>query len=1035
MSVSCLPSRRSSRAYPYILTIASFAALTIMVQACGGGGDTPSGPPAQAVASVQISPPTASVLVGATTVLSASVRDATGATVSGRTVLWSSSSSAVATVAGGTVTGVAPGTATITATADGKSGTAQITVNAPQPATIVISAGDNATGEPGKLLPVVPVVTVRSTAGAPVAGVTVQFTVDSGGGTVMNPMAVTAVNGEASVGGWTLGPAEGPQVLSVTVGSLAKVQIRATARVVPSTITSGTVTQGAGTITVNQPTSPLNGLSITFPANAVQTAAPVTLSIASTLGITLRAGQTAASPALVITTTAGALLTPAVIKFPVKPVPGKVLMVGMYNPASGGFTILPPLGSDTTGIYATLPALDASFVPTNPSATIRSARGTAAMQEDPPYLFTIQVDPAVLANDYDSNFRAQRDNWDFDNFAIAWLPFLSGTSGANPAQENIDPSAGMVATSLWYFENQKSGGPLYKRFRKQADQAKSNIAGIRWSALANKALNDPRAQVSSSYKQWISTDPAVFTNTQFKAVKVMFFDSYDRPVPVLLYDIAGTNDAFAVGMGVITRTTGNELELVVPDNKETPYKIVVTASGMTPITVVNRNGSSYRVASFSPINQRGLISASGIGSRWNQVVAGTVGDAEGWPKPELHYKKGKLDTASVFIADKLQHWWECATCSDFGVATPGLPETAGHVQGFQTAHIENGVMQQLPDNGALYPYTTWTKDSVTSETAPTKSGYVIYLPQPQNGDGQFGAGWLDFQTVTYKRMALHPTPADSVTVTKDTTISFSLAPSITPPTGTKFAWVLRTATGRDSVETAVPLYEKALTPADSGMLLIMALEPVTRRVIGLDSVRINAKQPVPYWQITSFIDVDGTLTDVDLTLAGEMVDLLRRLVATPRAGLIAVDTPSAGKTQLRLRALRSGLRDSTTCCPVPAYSAATELLLPLGTLPSTRYTVGPFFSGWETDSWSQSSTELNTGTMTGQYIPFTMTFQVPNQGAQVGPAGGVRTTATRNGTTMTGVVTVFVWYISDNTGELDGDPDQYRFSFTATRLR
>ena len=48
-----------------------------------------------------------------------------------KTVTWSSSDSAVATVANGKVTAVAAGTATITATADGKSATCTVTVNAP----------------------------------------------------------------------------------------------------------------------------------------------------------------------------------------------------------------------------------------------------------------------------------------------------------------------------------------------------------------------------------------------------------------------------------------------------------------------------------------------------------------------------------------------------------------------------------------------------------------------------------------------------------------------------------------------------------------------------------------------------------------------------------------------------------------------------------------------------------------------------------------------------------------------------------------
>jgi alpha-L-fucosidase 2 len=68
------------------------------------------------------------VEVGKTTKLSATVAPADA---TNQTVAYKSSDEKIATIAGdGTVTGVAAGSATITATADGKSGTSAITVTA-----------------------------------------------------------------------------------------------------------------------------------------------------------------------------------------------------------------------------------------------------------------------------------------------------------------------------------------------------------------------------------------------------------------------------------------------------------------------------------------------------------------------------------------------------------------------------------------------------------------------------------------------------------------------------------------------------------------------------------------------------------------------------------------------------------------------------------------------------------------------------------------------------------------------------------------
>jgi uncharacterized protein YjdB len=98
------------------------------------------------VASVSVAPAASSVSVGGSTQLSATLRDAANNILTGRTVTWSSSNSAVASV--GTSTGLVSGAAaggpvTITATSEGVSGTAQVTVTSPV-ATVTVSPTPNA---------------------------------------------------------------------------------------------------------------------------------------------------------------------------------------------------------------------------------------------------------------------------------------------------------------------------------------------------------------------------------------------------------------------------------------------------------------------------------------------------------------------------------------------------------------------------------------------------------------------------------------------------------------------------------------------------------------------------------------------------------------------------------------------------------------------------------------------------------------------------------------------------------------------------
>ena len=85
------------------------------------------------VTSVQVIPDTATIPVGGLLQMTAVLRDADGNEISFRPVTWSLSNSGVASLTGGSssqtwITGVSPGTVTVTATSEGESGTASLRV-------------------------------------------------------------------------------------------------------------------------------------------------------------------------------------------------------------------------------------------------------------------------------------------------------------------------------------------------------------------------------------------------------------------------------------------------------------------------------------------------------------------------------------------------------------------------------------------------------------------------------------------------------------------------------------------------------------------------------------------------------------------------------------------------------------------------------------------------------------------------------------------------------------------------------------------
>lgn len=106
---------------------------TTLLYACGGDKPPPTGPgeDPQRVTAVTVTPDTANLVPNETRQLQVSVTDQNGNALSGKTVTWRSSNSVVASVEStGLVTGVSAGSVTVTATVEGQSGSAAVTVAA-----------------------------------------------------------------------------------------------------------------------------------------------------------------------------------------------------------------------------------------------------------------------------------------------------------------------------------------------------------------------------------------------------------------------------------------------------------------------------------------------------------------------------------------------------------------------------------------------------------------------------------------------------------------------------------------------------------------------------------------------------------------------------------------------------------------------------------------------------------------------------------------------------------------------------------------
>ncbi|HEV8217510.1 MAG TPA: Ig-like domain-containing protein [Gemmatimonadaceae bacterium] len=226
------------------------------------------------VATVTVTPGTASLTVGQTTNLTVVLKDQNGGVLTGRTVVWTTSSSAVATVSSsGTVTAVGAGNATITATSEGKSGTASITVTAIPVGSVTVSP---------------PSTTVPAT-----TTVGLNVVVKDVNGTVVTDRVVT----------WTTSNAAAATVSSS--GVVTGVAIGT------ATITATSETK-SGSATVNVTQAPVSTVTITPPSPTVVIGTTTTLSAitrdANGVVLTGRAVTWSSSnPAVAAVTTAGAV--------------------------------------------------------------------------------------------------------------------------------------------------------------------------------------------------------------------------------------------------------------------------------------------------------------------------------------------------------------------------------------------------------------------------------------------------------------------------------------------------------------------------------------------------------------------------------------------------------------------------------------------------------------------------------------------------------------------------------------------------------
>ena len=269
--------------------LAALAALS----SCGGGGDGVAD--VLLVASVEVAPSSGNLVLGGTAQLSATAKTASGLVVPGRAVAWSSSNSAIVSVAqDGTITAhTLGGPVRITATVDGVSGDANITVQpfpiarievTPQQAgvlvggsTELIATAYDAQGQP--LPDRIPFWTSSAPAIAAVTSTGIVLGMAPGG-----PVTITATaEGKTGTATVTVSPRPATQLgfLQQPSGATAGKPISPAVRVAVRNDQGGTVTGASNPVTLALAANPggatLGGTTTVAAVNGIATFTDLTL--------------------------------------------------------------------------------------------------------------------------------------------------------------------------------------------------------------------------------------------------------------------------------------------------------------------------------------------------------------------------------------------------------------------------------------------------------------------------------------------------------------------------------------------------------------------------------------------------------------------------------------------------------------------------------------------------------------------------------------------------------------------------------------
>jgi uncharacterized protein YjdB len=589
-----------------LITAVTVGTSRIVVTSEGQGDSamiTVSPAPPAPVATVSVALDAASIQVGQGAQATATLKDANGATLTGRSITWSSSSPSVASVSStGAVSGLAAGTTQITATSEGKTGSASLTVIAGPPApvasvTVALGASSIQVGQGTQAT-----ATLKDANGNTLTGRTITWSSSAPSvASVSSSGAVTALAAGSTQITATSEGQSGSATVTVTVVPVATVVVALAA----SSVTVGQSTQATATLK-DANGNTLTGRTVTWSSNntavaTVSSAGLVNALAAGSAQITATSEGKTGSASLTVT----AASPPPVATVTVA-LASSSLSVGQGTQATA--TLKDANGNTLTGRTITWSSSVASVASVSSTGAVTAlAAGSSqitATSEGKSGFASLTV-TATSGGPVVNECATPQPGWIFcDDFeqdrTSKYFEYDNSSGGFVRSTGNgVGGSTSMRAT--WTQAGQVSAGHLSLAFGrtpdpyfKPVDAGTANYREIYWRFYV-------RPQVGwQGGSNWKLTRLMIFANSNWAEAMTAYVSGHFTDPQLDLDAVSGTDAA-----GNLTTTKYNDF------NNERELGLV---KGITPIFGSTGGGQWYCVEAHTRLNDPGQ--SNGVHEFW-----------------------------------------------------------------------------------------------------------------------------------------------------------------------------------------------------------------------------------------------------------------------------------------------------------------------------------------------------------------------------------------------------------------------------------